>query len=145
MARVDDLAGRGKLLNSMNLETNRLIKLVNDLLVLTRSDAGALSLEIQSFDLGELIQTRCRDYGTAGDPESESSLFGKTPLIFILWLMGDPNRTAQVLDNLLNNALRYAPRESEIIISLKNLGGKSNALFLISGPGISPGASAADL
>ena len=56
---VDDKKGRGKLLNSMNLETNRLIKLVNDLLVLTRSDAGALSLDIQPFDLGELIQDRC--------------------------------------------------------------------------------------
>jgi signal transduction histidine kinase len=53
-------------------------------------------------------------------------------------VMGDPNRTAQVLDNLLNNALRYAPRDSNIMISLENLGGKTQCSVSDRGPGISP-------
>lgn len=133
---VDDLAGRGKLLHSMNLETNRLIKLVNDLLVLTRSDAGALSLDIQSFDLDELIQTRCDimeplaiQRGVLLKQEISADL---QPLV-----MGDPNRTSQVLDNLLNNAIRYAPRDSNIMISLENHESQIQCSVIDQGPGIS--------
>ena len=52
--------------------------------------------------------------------------------------MGDPHRTAQVLDNLLNNALRYAPRGSNIMISLENSGGEIQCSVSDRGPGISP-------
>jgi len=133
---LDDLAGRGKLLNSMNLETNRLIKLVNDLLVLTRSDAGALSLKIQTFDLGELIQTRCEVMEPLAIQKA-IQFIQEIPSDFRPLINGDPNRTAQVLDNLLHNALRYAPRDSEIEISLKNLEGQIQCSVSDRGPGIS--------
>jgi len=134
---VDDLGGRGKLLHSMNLETNRLIKLVNDLLVLTRSDAGALSLDIQFFDLAELVQTRC-DIMEPLAIQKGVQLYLEKHLAVRPQVMGDPHRTAQVLDNLLNNALRYAPRDSNIMISLENLDGKTHCSVSDRGPGISP-------
>ena len=56
---MDDLTGRGPLLISMQRETDRLIRLVNDLLILTRADAGMLQLELESVDLGNLAQQRC--------------------------------------------------------------------------------------
>ncbi len=115
---VDDKKGRGKLLNSMNLETNRMIKLVNNLLVLTRSDAGALSLDMQPFDLGELIQDRCEIMEPLAIQRGVKFQQEPHPK-FHRRCMGDPNRTAQVLDNLLDNALRYAPRGSNILISLE--------------------------
>ncbi len=43
---LDDLEGRAPLLTSMMRETDRLIRMVNELLVLTRADAGALKLNI---------------------------------------------------------------------------------------------------
>ena len=43
----------------MQRETERLIRLVNDLLVLTRADAGALNLDLQPLDLVELARARC--------------------------------------------------------------------------------------
>jgi len=133
---LDDLAGRGKLLNSMNQETNRLIKLVNDLLVLTRSDAGALSLDIQTFDLGELVQTRCEVMEPLAIQKAVQFI-QENPTCFQSLVIGDPNRTAQVLDNLLNNALRYAPQDSKIVISLENAGGQIQCSVSDSGPGIS--------
>ncbi|OIN92088.1 MAG: hypothetical protein AUJ21_07085, partial [Anaerolineae bacterium CG1_02_58_13] len=51
---LDDREGRGPLLTSMGRETDRLIRLVNELLVLTRADAGFLQLVIQPVDLVEL-------------------------------------------------------------------------------------------
>ena len=56
---LDDHEGRGPLLASMQRETDRLIRLVNELLVLTRADAGSLQLEIQPLELGELVKQRC--------------------------------------------------------------------------------------
>jgi len=134
---VDDLAGRGRLLQSMNLETNRLIKLVNDLLVLTRSDSGALSLEKQSFNLDKLVQTRCEVMEPLAI-KSGVKLIQEKPTDFHSLGMGDQNRTAQVLDNLLNNALRYAPQDSNIVISLKNQAGNIQCSVSDMGPGISP-------
>ncbi len=134
---VDDFEGRGRLLHSMTMETNRLIKLVNDLLVLTRSDAGALSLDIQSFDLGELVQTRC-DIMEPVAIQSGVQLKQEKSAHLRTLVWGDPNRTAQVLDNLLNNALQYGPRDSEIRISLENLGDSIQCSVSDRGPGISP-------
>src|SRR5688500_17050353 len=59
---LDDTEGRGPLLTSMARETDRLIRLVNELLVLTRADAGALQLDLQSIDLVELVKARCDNF-----------------------------------------------------------------------------------
>lgn len=134
---IDDLAGRGKLLGSMNQETNRLIKLVNDLLVLTRSDAGALSLEIQTFNLAEVVQTRC-DVMEPLAIQSRIQLKQENHDALHSLVMGDPNRTAQVLDNLLHNALRYGPQKSEIKISITNSGAYTQCSVSDRGPGILP-------
>jgi signal transduction histidine kinase len=121
---MDDRTGRDKLLQSMNKETNRLIRLVNDLLILTRSDAKALSLDIESFSLEDLVRTRC---------ENMEPLAARKGVQFQLELeeshsqagyevLGDQNRIGQVLDNLLDNALRYAPVDTRVTISLKFTG-----------------------
>ena len=52
----------------MQRETERLIRLVNDLLVLTRADAGALNLDIQPLDLGELARSRCETLALLAHP-----------------------------------------------------------------------------
>lgn len=62
---LDDIPGRTRLLASMSRETERLIKLVNDLLVLTRADAGALNLQLRRVDLGELVRSRCEHFERA--------------------------------------------------------------------------------
>jgi len=70
--------------------------------------------------------------------KSGVKLIQEKPTDFHSLGMGDPNRTAQVLDNLLNNALRYAPRDSNIVISLKNRAGNIQCSVSDIGPGISP-------
>ncbi len=65
---MDDLAGRGSLLAAMSRETERLIRLVNDLLVLTRADAGALNLQLGPIDLVELARARCEHLAQGCQP-----------------------------------------------------------------------------
>lgn len=132
---LEDEAGRPGLLSSMSRETSRLIQLVNQLLVLTRSDAGALSLNLEPVDLEDLARER----STLMDP-----LTNQKGINFRIKKIGadsclanvDRTRTAQVLDNLLDNAIRYAPEGSEILIRLDKAGSFIQCSVEDAGPGI---------
>jgi len=119
---LDDHEGRGPLLTSMQRETDRLIRLVNELLVLTRADAGSLQLEIHPLDLLDLAKQRC---------ELFSSLAARRNIKIIIRnddhscqaattykVLADPDRLSQVLDNLLDNAIRHSPPDSTIAIRI---------------------------
>ncbi|MCJ7717930.1 MAG: cell wall metabolism sensor histidine kinase WalK [Anaerolineales bacterium] len=135
---VDDLTGRDRLLSSMGKETNRLIRLVNDLLVLTRADASALKLDLQIFDLEMLVQTRVEmmeGMAVSGGVILEANII-KTPSTAGFPVLGDADRLAQVIDNLLDNAIRHSPRESVITISLEHNDDQINCTVSDSGTGI---------
>jgi two-component system sensor histidine kinase BaeS len=130
---IDDAEGRGPLLNSMERETERLIRLVNDLLVLTRSDAGALKLDLKPLDLGKLASNRCEilapiahDKGVALRVEA-----GEHDKVW-----GDEDRLAQVFDNLLGNAIRHSRAGSTVTIHVQLAGGEIMCSIRDSGSGI---------
>jgi signal transduction histidine kinase len=129
---LDDLEGRSSLLNSMMRETDRLIRLVNELLVLTRADAGSLNLNIQHVDLTELAQLRCETMRlTASRQNVELKVNGESQVV-----SADPDRLSQVLDNLLANAIRHSPHHSTVIIHIESKGERVECSVRDSGPGI---------
>jgi signal transduction histidine kinase len=128
---LDDLAGRGALLASMQRETERLIRLVNDLLVLTRADAGTLNMHIQPLDLGELVRARCKHLSTLASRHQVQFAVTGTACV-----MGDPDRLAQVLDNLLDNAIRYSPEGSVITVEVSPNGDEYQCAIKDQGMGI---------
>jgi signal transduction histidine kinase len=113
---LDDAEGRGPLLVSMGRETDRLIRLVNELLILTRADAGALQLDMQSVDLGKLAQSRCAVFSNLATQQKIDCIVDcdSAPLVH-----ADPDRVSQVIDNLLDNAIRHSPENSTIAITIK--------------------------
>jgi signal transduction histidine kinase len=135
---LDDAEGRDHLLSSMEREADRLIRLVNELLVLTRADAGALRLSIQPLDLAEMARSRCKSFAPlagrrgialrviGGDPESPIHLL----------VAGDADRLAQVLDNLLDNAIRFAPDRSAVTIRFERIGERAQCTVHDEGAGI---------
>ena len=116
---LDDAEGRGPLLVSMQSETDRLIRLVNDLLVLTRADAGALNLKIGCTDLGELARARCENL-SALTASRRVALNVEVREQAEVW--GDADRLSQVLDNLLDNAIRHAPDGSSVTVTIQREG-----------------------
>jgi signal transduction histidine kinase len=112
---LDDVAGRGPLLASMQRETDRLIRLVNDLLVLTRADAGALNLDLQPLDLADLARARC-DHLTSLAARGQVRL--AVTGVEAAWGLGDVDRLSQVLDNLLDNAIRYSPPGTTVSVEI---------------------------
>lgn len=115
---LDDLEGRGPLLTSMQRETERLIRLVNELLVLTRADAGSLRLEIRPLDLLELIKQRCELLSSLATRQNIKLKFGVGEFAPEKHVLADPDRLSQVLDNLLDNAIRHSPPDSSITVSI---------------------------
>ncbi|MCJ7625473.1 MAG: ATP-binding protein [Anaerolineaceae bacterium] len=113
---LDDVEGRGPLLASMQRETNRLIRLVNNLLVLTRADAGALNLTIESIDLVELTRARCERLSPLAAPRRVVLHVKAQGQAFI---RGDADRLSQVLDNILDNAIRHAPEDSIVTVTVR--------------------------
>lgn len=132
---LDDTAGRGPLLTSMQREADRLIRLVNDLLVLTRADAGALQLRIQPLDMDELARLRC-DHLAALAARRRVELRVDARATSPLCTLGDPDRLAQVLDNLLDNAIRYSPEDTAVTISIQQVGNEIQCAVSDHGPGI---------
>ena len=136
---INDLDARGPFLLSMSRETERLIRLVNDLLVLTRADAGVLNLQMHPLNLEELARSRCSLFASVANQRQVQIV------IKAAWpsgesgsgtVLGDADRLSQVLDNLLDNALRYAPIHSQVVISLGSEAGQVVCQVSDSGPGM---------
>ena len=130
----DDMEGRGRLVSSMQNETDRLIRLVNDLLVLTRADAGLLKLNIQPVDLEDLVRQRCACFEPVAWRKKvtfEMDTLGSS------CVSGDVDRLAQVVDNLLDNALRYSPENGTISVTINTAAsGERVCSIHDDGPGI---------
>jgi two-component system, OmpR family, sensor histidine kinase BaeS len=88
-------------------EAERLETLVNDLRTLSLADAGELSVEFQPVDVNDLLQ----DLHTRYLPlfESKRLTLNVEPAPVSLTANLDPSRFAQVLHNILDNALRHTP------------------------------------
>jgi len=132
---LDDTEGRGPLLDAMQRETERLIRLVNELLVLTRADAGALQLDLRPLDLAELARTRCAGLARLAAPRG----IGLTvETVSTAPVRGDSDRLAQVLDNLLDNAIRHSPENASISILIETEGREVRCSVRDQGSGIAP-------
>ena len=129
---LDDLEGRSALLTSMMRETDRLIRMVSDLLILTRADAGALQLNIQNVDLTELARMRCETLSlVASRQQVELQVVGESHFV-----PADPDRISQVLDNLLDNAIRHSPVKSVVTVTVRSVNDGVECSISDSGAGI---------
>jgi signal transduction histidine kinase len=94
-----------------------------------------LQLRLQPVDLVELARQRCEHlHGIAQAHEVElrvSSLANLT-------VRADPDRLAQALDNLLDNAIRYSPPGSQVEVCLEQQGEEITCMVRDQGCGISP-------
>lgn len=140
---LDDLAAREPFLNSMSQETERLIRLVNDLLVLTRADSDALNLQLRPVDLTELARSRCehmQPYASQRQvqliPTPSSQMVEQNSNQNSCLVLADADRLAQVIDNLLDNAIRYSPAGGEIKIVVEKDIDQVKCQVVDTGPGI---------
>jgi signal transduction histidine kinase len=117
---VDDPAARGRFLDTIAMETGRLIRLTNDLLLLTRADAGQLTLHPTPTDLVALAERAIVQLEGRAH-EKRVTLAVDLPG-FPTIALADADRIHQVLVNLLDNAVKFAPTGGRVSISFGRAG-----------------------
>ena len=132
---VDDPEARDRFLASIEGQTDRLIRLVNDLLLLSRADAQALTLRLERVDLASIARASAGELAPQADAREVSVVVQEQPA----YVRGDPDRLRQVFINLLDNAIRYSPEGGTVTVSVACEGGQVHAAVQDAGPGIPPG------
>jgi heavy metal sensor kinase len=120
-------------------ESERTSRLIEDLMLLARADAGAEVLEFKAVDVAESVRDACLQARVLAESAhvrlevnhlSSYAISGDEPALRRLWLI------------LLDNAIKYTPADGEVQVSMEieNLSGRPMAVVAIrdTGVGISP-------
>jgi signal transduction histidine kinase/HAMP domain-containing protein len=111
----------------------RLLRLVGDLLFAAQVEHGSLLFEPRAVDLGELA----RDAVDAARPRAESAgIELSTQIEAVGPCLGDHDRLAQVLDNLISNALKFTPPGGRVTVQLGQDGASARLAVGDTGVGI---------
>ena len=100
-------------------EAERLSRLTDDLLLLARSDEDLLSLRLERTDIGALLTA---SGGLAGSRLAAAGLSCRVDVPSGTYADVDLDRIRQAVDNLIGNALRFAPRGSVIVLAARAAG-----------------------
>jgi two-component system, OmpR family, sensor kinase len=131
---------RREFLETMSEQVARLQKLSVDLLDLSRLDAGSLQLQPEPVDLAELARSVAQEFTPALADHD-------TDLNFSLPEEGaeavcDPERVAQIVRILLDNALRHTPRGTHVTVRADRSNGAAGLTVADTGPGLPEGSRA---
>lgn len=120
-------------------DTDRLIRLAEDLLLLAQADEGPAFLNLMPAELPALVSAAVRGLAArAADRGISIAITADEGLI----ARADPDRLRQVLDNLINNAIEHSPTGSTVVVTchLSATNGQQNATIGVRdrGPGFPP-------
>jgi signal transduction histidine kinase/ActR/RegA family two-component response regulator len=119
-------------------QTRHLVRMVDDLLDVSRVTRGKILLKRRRIDLNDVAQRCLSELGMAALARSNGlELEIRTAPVAVL---GDPVRLEQVLCNLLQNAIKYTPRGGSISVTVEVDGGEARMRVRDTGIGISPQA-----
>ncbi|HYT10592.1 MAG TPA: ATP-binding protein [Mycobacteriales bacterium] len=93
---------------------SRLVRLVGDLLLLSRLESGAIGLEVDDVDPADVVVTSARGLQLAAAERGVELQLRTAPGEPVV---GDPDRLGQVVDNLLSNAIRFTPRGGRVSVT----------------------------
>jgi PAS domain S-box-containing protein len=104
-------------LDIVKINTGRLIGLINDILDVTRIEAGRVDLKRSLCFIDELIDSVVQSMFLVIDSRRQQLTLKIEPDLPPLWV--DRERIAQAFTNLLSNASKYSPADSELIVEAR--------------------------
>ena len=103
-------------------ETNRMMRMISDLLALSRIDNKSTQLNVEMTNFTAFMTHILNRYGQIKSQETNP---GKSYEIIrdypvnSIWVEIDTDKMTQVIDNILNNAIKYSPDGGKITVSMK--------------------------
>jgi len=105
-------------LEVIRTEARRLAELLNDLLDIQRIEQGTIELRIEEVDLNDLLSAQVTLYSAqSADHELRFDAGGDALVVY-----GDRDRLAQVIGNVLSNAIKYSPEGGVVEVSASLVG-----------------------
>lgn len=115
-------------------ETDRMIRMINDLLNLSRIDSGNHQLQLEYVNFNELVNFVLDRFEMMIANNRKNYVIKREFTRRPLWVEIDTDKIIQVLDNIMNNAVKYSPDGGEITCHL--LETHNNVLLSISDQGL---------
>lgn len=123
-----------KYVDEVHRASDRMLRLIGEILDLSKLEAGRLTLERRAVDLAALVTEIVeRVQPVAADKRITLRRTGPASLAP---LEADPFRLEQVLMNLLSNALKFTPEEGTVTVEVSERGGGQEVAVADTGPGI---------
>ncbi len=112
------------------------VRLIEDLLDMTRIESGQLRLDLQRIELDGIMAAAIDSALPAATARGLTvrTAFGPGGG----WVMGDPARLQQIVGNLLSNAIKFTPRGGRIDVTLDRIGTQAIITVSDTGQGIQP-------
>jgi signal transduction histidine kinase len=123
-----------RFLTVVDRNSQRLLDIVGDLLFLAQIDAGKLAIELDEVDLEQVVR-ECVETSRPLAEAREIELV--TSVTSVPRVRGDHARLAQVLDNLVSNALKFTP-EGRVTVALTAVDGRAIVQIQDTGIGVPP-------
>lgn len=112
-----DISQQRRYVGIIKDQADRLTRLVEDLLAVSRLESRKLQLTIRAIDLNEAVQRVLRNLA---DKAREHHLVNKIPPgLPAVW--ADADRLEQILTNLIDNAIKYSPARTTVTVSARDL------------------------
>ncbi|MCB0087699.1 MAG: histidine kinase [Caldilineaceae bacterium] len=132
-----DLERRNGFLEIVLKESERLTRLINQVLDLSKLESGAADWQVQPVDLRTLIQESLDSLGQLFQEKGVALKLNLTERDSIC--LADRDRIMQVMLNLLSNAIKFSPAQQGVVcVSLQNNSGWLRVDVSDNGPGIAP-------
>jgi len=119
-------------LDSIEEETDRLTRMVGDLLLLAQAESGKLPLTFQPVELDTLLLNVIKELHLLAGERIQL----KIAEIDQVQVNGDADRLKQVLVNLVSNAIKYTPGNGTVTVELSKVDGQAKLIIRDTGPGI---------
>src|SRR5690348_13592441 len=119
----------------LDRQVNRALRLVNDLMDLTRLSEEQLPFERVPVDLGRVVLNAAQDLEQ--QVRTRRQMLDLRPLAEALWVRGDATRLEQIVANLLENSSKYSGEGGRIVLALSKEGDQAVLSVRDDGDGIS--------
>ena len=135
LEQVEQPALRDRLLAVIRDDVARLDRLITDIADASRLDAELSRTRFEPVDAGTLAAGLVAAYQVAGLPHGLSMAY-LAPVAGAAGVLGDPARLAQVLRNLIDNALTFSPNPGLVLVSAETGPGRVILRVEDEGPGV---------